>query len=218
VAGTPIPAPQTDLSACAQSFAKTDGGWSAAAGRELVGKRHGASGPIGDLFFAPQRFVFGTGGSDHENFILDWLKSQLADFWKESNGGVHRGVFAGESWYGLPVVNDTELSDDEVRDSNLVLYGSPESNAVFRRFRDRIPVEVRGTGLEVAGRSFAGEHVGCMAVFPHPENPDRYLAVVTGNSPEALAGASHLNLQLLPDYLVWQGARTWWGFFGNDWR
>jgi len=209
---------KTDLSACAQSFAKTDGGWSAAAGRERVGKRHGASGPIGDLFFAPQRFVFGTGGSDHENFILDWLKSHLPDFWQKSNGGVHRGVFAGESWYELPVVTDTELSDDELRDSNLVLYGSPESNAIFRRFRDHVPVEVRGRGLKVAGRSFTGEHVGGMAVFPHPENPHRYLAVVTGNSPEALAGASHLNLQLLPDYLVWQGARAWWGFFGNDWR
>ena len=102
--------------------------------------------------------------------------------------------------------------------SNLVLYGSFESNVVLRRFRDHVPVEVGARGVEIAGRVFDGDDVGFMCVFPHPENPDRYLTVVGGNSPEALAGCSHLNLQLLPDYVVWQGARTWWGFFDNDRR
>ncbi len=72
--------------------------------------------------------------------------------------------------------------------------------------------------MPASQRVFDGDHVGFMCLFPHPENPDRYLAMVGGNSPEALAGCTHLNLQLLPDYLVWQGARSWWGFFGNDWR
>jgi len=207
-----------DLASGPQSFGKVDGVWSAADAKRPGAKHHGVSGPVGDLFFAPQRFVFGTGGDEHERFLLDWLKGHLPGFFRSSNGGVHRGVFAGESWYQLPVVSDTEITDDEVRESNLVLYGSPSANAVLRRFRDHIPVETSSAGMEIAGRTFDGDHLGFMALFPHPESPDRYLTVVGGNSPEAVAGCSHLNLQLLPDYLVWQGCQTWWGFFDNDWR
>lgn len=207
-----------DLSDSFQSFERVDGVWQAA-GPEVPGtKRRGVSGPIGDLFFAPQRFVFGTGGSDQEKFLLGWLKGHLPGFFRKFNGGVHRGVFAGESWYQLPVVMDDEIEDEDVRGSNLVLYGSFESNAVLRRFRDHLPVDIRARGVEIAGRAFAGEHLGFMCLFPHPENPDRCLAMVSGTSPEAVAGCSHLNLQLLPDYVVWRGAETWWGFFDNDWR
>jgi len=209
---------EVDVSEFAQSFQKADGVWQSAGPRNPGKKRHGVSGPIGDLFFAPQRFVFGTSGSDHENFVLGWLRDHVPGHFRKFNGGVHRGVFAGESWYRLPVVMDSEIDDDEVRDSNLVLYGSFESNAVLRRFRDHLPVDVRARGVEIAGRAFEGELLGFMCLFPHPENPDRYLAMVSGTSPEAVAGCSHLNLQLLPDYVVWRGAETWWGFFDNDWR
>jgi hypothetical protein len=181
-------------------------------------KRTGASGPVGDLFYAPHRFVFGSSGDGQEAFLLDWLSQHVPSYFKKHNGGVHRGVFEGESWHELPVRKDTELTDEELESCNIVLYGSPDSNGVLRRFRDMIPVGLGATGIEIAGRSFDGRSLGYLAVFPHPLRPEGYMAVAGGNSAEALAGSSHLNLQLLPDYIVWRDSEAWWGHFGNSWR
>jgi len=199
-------------------FERTGDVWRPADAQPPGCKRHGVSGPIGDLFFAPHRFIYGTGGSDHEAFILAWLARHLPGYFRQCNGGVHRGVFAGESWHELPFVEDGKADEQDVEQCNLMLYGSAESNAVWRQYREHIPVEVGRSGVEIAGREFEGKNVGFTCVFPHPANAQRYLCVTGGNSPEALAGCSHLGLQLLPDYLVWQGAQTWWGFFDNDWR
>ncbi len=207
-----------DLSAGALGFEKVDGRWRPAQLQQPGCKHHGASGPVGDVLFAPQRFVFGTGGSIQENFVLRWLERDVPAFFRKFNGGVHRGVFAGESWYDLPAIADSEVTEDEVLGSNLVLYGSAASNAVWRRLAPGLPVEVGQRGVQLAGRTFEATDVGFAAVFPHPENDERSVVLIGGTSPEALAGSSHLNLQLLPDYLVWQGEKTWWGFFDNHWR
>jgi len=207
-----------DLSERTAAFEKADGSWELAEFEETAEKRHGVSGPIGDMFFEPQRFIFGTRGPERETFILEQLSGRIPGFFKKFNGGVHRGVFAGESWHALPVVKDDEITDDEIVENNLMLYGSFDSNAVLRQFRKDLPLEVSAKGVTIAGREFEGHGIGFTCIFPHPANPDRYLAVTGGNTPEALAGCSHLHLQLLPDYLVWRGVETWWGFFGNDWR
>ena len=45
------------------------------------------------------------------------------------------------------------------------------------------------------------------------------MVVTAGVTPEALTGATHLNLQLLPDYLVWDGDQVLdYGFSGNAWE
>ena len=58
-----------------------------------------------------------------------------------------------------------------------------------------------------------------MAIFPHPENPDRYVAVYGGVTPDALTWGSHLNLNLLPDFIVFNGGDLLdWGFWNNEWK
>ena len=57
------------------------------------------------------------------------------------------------------------------------------------------------------------------AVFPHPDNPGRYIAVHGGITPDALCWGNYLNLQLLPDYLVYEGGKMLdWGFWDNAWK
>jgi len=207
-----------DLSAAGQTFEIQNGTWRSGGPPPAGEKRRGVSGPIGDVFFAPQRFVYGTGGDGEEAFVLQQLSRFVPGHFRENNGGIHRGGIRGTSWYDLPFVADTAATEEELAQSNLVLYGSPEANCVHARYRDRLPLEAGPDGVRIAGRAFEGPDVGFACIFPHPDNPDRYLAVVSGNSPEAIAGSAYLNLQLLPDYLVWRGSDAEWGFFGNDWR
>ena len=61
-----------------------------------------------------------------------------------------------------------------------------------------------------------------LAVFPHPDHPHRYVAIHGGVSPDGVTWGSHLDMQLLPDYVVYCGGKTLdWeagqtsGVFGN---
>ena len=73
--------------------------------------------------------------------------------------------------------------------------------------------------LTLAGKSFKGKDVALIAAFAHPDNSNRYVAVLGGVSDDAITWASHLNLALLPDYLVFERENViQWGFFDNNWR
>ena len=61
--------------------------------------------------------------------------------------------------------------------------------------------------------------VAVFVVLPHPENPDRYVAVHGGVTPDAITWGSHLDMQLLPDYIAYNGGDLLdWGFFDNRWK
>ena len=115
------------------------------------------------------------------------------------------------------------LGPDQVDDAllgraNLLLIGRPTSNGVFFRLGADLPVEVSASKLTLAGKSYTGERVGCFAVFPHPDGA-RYVAVLTGTSPDAITWGSHVGIQLLPDYIVFERDTVLgWGFWGYDWR
>jgi hypothetical protein len=181
-------------------------------------KRPGCSGPIGDLFFDGVILVPGTTGSDEENFFNNWVASNAAEFYRSRNGGVHRGGIMGENWVDLPVTADADLSDEDRRNHNLILYGTERSNALLNAYAEDLPVSFEARAIRVGARSFEGEGMAIFVVFPHPENPERYVGVHGGVAPDAICWGSHLDMHLLPDFLVYRGGDVVeWGFWGNDW-
>ncbi len=181
-------------------------------------KRPGCAGPLGDLFFAGTILVVGTAGTSEETFHNRWVADNAVGHFSNRNGGVHRGGILGQTSTQLRLVEDADLSDEELNASNLILYGTPASNAVLSRLQRHIPVAFTASGLELGGRSYAGSRVAAFAIFPHPGNPERYVAVHGGTAPDAICWGSHLDMMLLPDYLVYDGGEVLdWGYFGNDW-
>ena len=66
---------------------------------------------------------------------------------------------------------------------------------------------------------YTADKAAFFAVFPHPENPDRYVAVHGSITPDAIIGGSHLGKMLLPDYIVYfNGELLDWGFWNSQWR
>ena len=59
----------------------------------------------------------------HFQRILPQQKLLMADcipgYFRQGNGGVHRGIFNGESYYQLQVVDDETVSDELLRSANL---------------------------------------------------------------------------------------------------
>jgi pimeloyl-ACP methyl ester carboxylesterase len=203
-----------------QSFRKHDDGTWELGTFDVTGhKRHSSSGPISDLFFDRTILVAGTSGSDESTFFNRWVASNAASYFKQRNGGVHRGGILGENSVDLAIIDDADLSQDDITNNNLLLYGTHESNSVIGRFRDQLPLRFQDKHIELAGKTYDADGVSVLAVFPHPLNPNRYVAIHGGVTPDAVTWGSHLDMELLPDYIVYSGGEVLdWGFWGNDWR
>jgi hypothetical protein len=177
------------------------------------------SGPFGDLFGRGVVLVTGTTGGAEERFFLDWCARDAARFFRTWNGGVHRGGIAGDNWVDLSVMTDAEYlaSGDQTR--NVVAFGTPATNALLATLAGRLGLEIGGDAVRLRDREWRGRQVALIAVLPHPDGGDRYVAVHGGVTPDAITAGAHLHWQLLPDYLVYDGERVVeWGHFDNRWQ
>ena len=210
---------QTDLTV-SKTFRRDKNGTWQEGSFDLSGeKRHGSSGPIGDLFHENLILVPGTAGSDDASFFQAMIAGNARRYYGQRNGGVHRGGIMGENNVQLPIVSDAQLSDEQRRGNNLLLYGTYATNSVLKQFEGKLPLEFHAESIDVGDKTFRGDKVAVFAVFPHPENPSRYVAVHGGVTPEAVTWGSHLDMQLLPDYIAYSGGEVLeWGFWNNQWK
>jgi hypothetical protein len=228
-----IDLPKLDLGSAVR-FVREGRKWTAGAEPAGAGhKRPGLSGPFGDIFIGPTVVVHGQAGSEAERHFNETAATNAVRFFNRFNGGVHRGGILGENAVPIPVIADArflELAsgapalttpqgivvDRALLDrANLLFVGNPRSNAALQRLASSLPVVFGDRRLQLGGRTFTGEHLACTAVFPHPDNR-RYVGIIGGSEPDALCWGSHLNLQLLPDYIVFDRARVaGWGFFDS---
>ena len=117
-------------------------------------KVHGLQGPVDDAFMDAFLFVRPTGKPLSES-LGKWAREQ-ADF--AINEWVH--FFRGEP----RVKSDTDITAADIAGSNLVLFGDPSSNAVYRAHRGPPAHSVARRGRsggsgEVPGRPRAGLHL-----------------------------------------------------------
>lgn len=211
--------PALDLTRVQPFRRSAKGAWMEGAASLAGRKHHGASGPVSDIFFDNVILVPGTAGTDADTFFNAEMAGNLKNLFKSENGGLHRGGIRGSNTIDLPIVKDSDLTEEQIRGSNLLLFGTDKSNAVLRRYSSKLPLEFRTGSIRLGDRTYSGERVAVFAVFPHPDNPDRYLAVTGGVTADAITWGSHLSYQLLPDYLVFdRGKALDWGFWDNAWR
>jgi hypothetical protein len=202
-----------------QSFVRNKAGWQVGGSNTAGEKRWGRSGPISDLFFDNVIYVGGSTGSSDENHFTQSVASFMEAEFRRTNGGVHRGGIPGENSANQRVARDTELSDEEARGNQLILCGTDKTNALVGKYLRQLPLRFGEKSLELGGLRFAGDNVSVFAVFPHPENEARCLAIHGGVSPDAIVFGSHLHTLLLPDYIVYDRARVLaWGFWDNEWK
>ena len=153
-------------------FRKVAGRWQTyeLADDVMARKRAGLQGPIDDAFMDRFIIVRPTGTPMFESTGA-WAKSELehaVEHWRRH--------FRGE----LRVVNDTDVTVEELRSSNLILFGDAQSNQVLKQFYDVLPVTWR-EGKVVAGRQEfdASQHM-LVAIGLNPLQPDHYVVLNSG--------------------------------------
>lgn len=135
-------------------------------------KRRNLQGPIDDAFMLPFVCVrpTGTPWSVPQN---DWAKWTLSRF---------EGEF--DKWMRgrVPVVNDTQVTDELIESKNLILFGDPGSNAVLAKVVARLPLTWSKTDLVVVGKTYDPATHGVALIYPNPLNPNRYVVVNSGHT------------------------------------
>lgn len=184
-------------------------------------KRAGSSGPINDAYYERMVHVYGT---------------QNAAQTEALRAAAERGARGWVLWsWNLrqQVVADTEVTEDMLQSAHVVLYGTPGSNSVLERVKDRLPIRIESDAVVVGARRFATPDVGVRFIYPNPLAPSRYVIVQGAPTVEGVAKGNGLP-EFLPDYFVYDrttfrgsrgqvrhagngAAAVASGFFDNHW-
>ena len=181
-------------------------------------KKHGLQGPIDDAFM--DRFVFVLpNGQPLNEAVGNWVKSE------SSRAREHwRRHYRGDA----PVVDDSALTDEQIANSNLILWGDPTSNRTLARILPQLPIRWTADSLVVNGKTYSGAGHVPILVFPNPLNPARYVVL---NSSFTFREYDYLNnarqTPKLPDWAVvdlstppnsrYPGKIADGGFFNEQW-
>jgi len=201
-------------------FKKTNSKWALADddSKELR-KRPGLQGPIDHAFMDSFIMVRPTGAPINEK-VAQWAKSE-----QERAAKQWRGIFRGEA----PVKDDTAVTDADIANSNLVLWGDPHSNKVLARIADKLPIQWTAGAVVLGSRRFPAATAAPIMIYPNPLNPKKYVVINSGFTfRESANGSNSWQVAELPDYAVvdltqspdsrWPGKIAAAGFFGEKWE
>ena len=137
-------------------------------------KRPGLQGPIDDAFTAPFLCVRGT-GRPWNPVVAEWADASLRRFAHE---------WARYMRGDLPVKNDTDVTETDVRTRNLILFGDPGSNPWIRRALPHIPLKWSRDQVRIGGvQRPAAEHVPVLiCASPLPNAGNHYLVINSGHT------------------------------------
>jgi pimeloyl-ACP methyl ester carboxylesterase len=198
----------------------TRGDWKAAAGPDKeLRKRHGLQGPIDDAFMDSFLMVRPTGKPINDK-VGKWAQGEMnhaLDHWRRQ--------FRGEA----RVKDDGDVTEADITNNNLILWGDPSSNKVLARILGRLPVRWDRRQVKVGSKAYpAANHVPVL-IYPNPLNPRRYVVL---NSGFTFREYDYLNnarqVPKLPDFAVvdvsvpantrWPGRIVTAGFFDEHWQ
>ncbi|QDU97376.1 alpha/beta hydrolase [Lignipirellula cremea] len=135
-----------------------------------LAKRPGLQGPIDDIFMEPFLVVLPTGKS-HSAEIDAWVQAEVQHLQSR-----WRALFRGE----LPMKKDTDITDEDIAQRHLLLFGDPSSNQLIARLQDGLPITFTDDHLTVGQEQFSrGVHLPAL-IYPNPLNRSKYVVLNSG--------------------------------------
>ncbi|MCH9653291.1 MAG: prolyl oligopeptidase family serine peptidase [Planctomycetes bacterium] len=173
---------------------RRDNTWSIADKVPSTGKRPGLQGPIDDAFSSPFLCVRGT-GKPWNAAANEYATASLKRF---ANEWHH--YFRGE----LPIKDDTDVTEEDIRTRNLILFGDPGSNSYIAKVLPHLPLKWSQKMLRFGNKDYpAGNHVPALIV-PNPLSGanGRYIVLNSGHTFRE-AELAKLNYLLFPRWGDW---------------
>ncbi|MEI6873086.1 MAG: hypothetical protein WCL08_12455, partial [Verrucomicrobiota bacterium] len=135
-----------------------------------LAKRPGLQGPIDDAFLSKFIVVRPTGNAMHSG-TGRWVEAELSHFVAQ-----WRRQFRGE----ITVRDDNSLTEDEISNANLILWGDPASNALIAKIAPKLPLRWNSEALEISGKRYDGTTHLPALVYPNPLAPSHYIVLNSG--------------------------------------
>lgn len=203
----------TVRSAGAVSFMKSAGSWiNTRFTPGLTSKQKGAEGPLYAAVSGNHVYVYGTADNPPAD-VLATRRAQAA---------------AAADWTGMGgrilvyprVISDKEVRQSDYITSNLILFGTRETNAIIEKFADRLPVHMDAKA----------DNYGLVYIFPMNRH---YLVINSGlpwwtppeNAPGrtgyAFSGLKAEALKNMGDFILFKGSpdhAVTQGNFDNNWQ
>jgi hypothetical protein len=201
------------------SFHKVGGKWAAGPLPDGLRKRHGLQGPIDDAFMDSFIMVKPTGKPLNEK-VGEWAAKEMdhaITHWRQQYRGDAR------------VTSDDAVSDADIANSNLVLWGDPSSNKVLAKIADKLPIHWTAKEVAVGAKTYPSDTNVALLIYPNPLNPKKYVVL---NSGFTFREYDYLNnarqVPKLPDWAVvdvttppnsrWPGNVVAADFFTDAWE
>ncbi|MEZ5362387.1 MAG: prolyl oligopeptidase family serine peptidase [Bryobacterales bacterium] len=176
-------------------------------------KRPGLQGPIDDAFTQPFLVVAPSGKA--------W--NAAANRAALTRMEIFRQEYPKWLRADTPLKTDAAVTNADIADHNLILFGDPGSNALIARVLDGLPLRWTREAFELGGRSYGSGEALPVLIFPNPLNPDRYVVLNSGHTFHApeFRGTNALLYPRLGDWAVLPvdgGAPLTAGFFDESWH
>lgn len=190
-------------------------------------KLPGMQGPIDDAFMDSFVMVRPTGKPLNEK-TAKWVDAEMTHATKH-----WRQQFRGDA----PIKDDKDVTDDDIKYNNLILWGDATSNAILGKMANKLPFlwvsrkenEKVVTHLTLGGDEYDSESHMPALIFPNPLNLAKYVVL---NSGFTYREYDYLNnarqVPKLPDYAVIDittppnsrtpGKVVRAGFFDEQWK
>lgn len=210
-------------------FTQTSGTWQCEGLRgeiTLTGKRPGLQGPIDDAFATPFLCVRGT-GKPWNTEINAWATASLKRFEYE---------WARYMRGDLPIKNDTDVTEADVRDKHLILFGDPGSNSWIAKALPKLPVSWTRDEVRLDSNVQTAKDHAPVFICASPLAADRYIVINSGHTfhEKEFAAFNYLLFPRLGDWAVmkisgnadqWQPSSPVFpeevvraGYFDEEWR
>jgi len=188
-----LPGPQSDRSWKAsvhRAGSQWVGGKKAVTG--LV-KKHGLQGPIDDAFMGSFLMVTPTAKPINAT-IGDWVareQEHAITHWRQHFRGHAR------------VKQDVEVTEEDIADHHLILWGDYSSNTILRQLIRQLPIEWTNERVKIGSQRFdANRHVPVM-IYPNPMNPEKYIVLNSGFTYREYAYLNNARqVAMLPDWAI----------------
>lgn len=128
-------------------------------------------------------------------FKMDFAKGKvLVVYGAEQNGSeteistadaAYHWKWGIQSGYGyvLPCKEASAVSPEELKDNNLVIFGTPQTSKVLASFSTSLPIKIGENRIEVANRVYEGKDIGVVMLAPNPYNKDKFLLIYCAFAP-----------------------------------
>ena len=172
---------------------KEKGSWILSAGRVPYNKAAGYQGPIDDAFNAPFLHVI----PDQPGF------SREADAWVKNESAAQlsrwRTLFRGDA----RVKKASEVTEDEAKKYNLILWGDPASNKLIAENLASLPIQWTKDSLTAHGKTYPSTGHLPVLIYPGSGQTDRYLVLNSGPTfREAHSKTNSQQNPKLPDWAI----------------